>query len=425
MTNIAVRAEGLGKQYKLGARQAPYKTLRESLSGTFQKLGRRSNHRAPDTRWVLKDVSFEIRQGEAVGIIGRNGAGKSTLLKLLSRITAPTEGSAEVHGRVGSLLEVGTGFHPELTGRENIYLSAAILGMSKAEISRRFDEIVEFAEIEDFLDTPFKRYSTGMQLRLGFAVAAHLHPEILIVDEVLAVGDAAFQRKCLGKMQDVAKSERTILFVSHNMAAVQNLCSRVIVLDGGRICFDGEASQGVDHYLRLQDVARNTALADRTDRQGNQRLKFVDVQLLDGNLHPITVAHSGQDVTIRLDYISGSDVPLRNIEFAIEVVGSLEQKLLNLWSRSAGSEFSHLPPEGSILCRMKRLPLMPGQYHLDIFAATSGQMADYVRNAARLTVEGGDFFGTGKLPGFGFFLAEHSWSLDGMVLACQGSSEQG
>jgi len=410
--DIAVRAEGLGKQYQLSARQASYKTIRESLTAAVRRLGRRSREQRTVTRWALKDVSFEIRRGEAVGIIGRNGAGKTTLLKLLSRITAPTEGWVEICGRVGSLLEVGTGFHPELTGRENIYLSAAILGMNKAEIGRRFEEIVEFAEIEDFLDTPFKRYSTGMQLRLGFAVAAHLQPEILIVDEVLAVGDAAFQRKCLGKMEDVAKSERTILFVSHNMAAVQNLCTRVIVLDGGRVCFDGDSSRGIEHYLRLQDVVRQTSLADRTDRQGNQRLKFVGVQLLDSSLRPLSVAHSGQGVTLCLKYVSDGSRPVRNVQIGIDIVGAFDHRLLNLSTTWKNGDFACVDEAGDILCHIPRLPLLPGRYSLDLFAAASGEMADYIRDAATIEVEAGDFFGSGKLPTLGYFLAEHSWSLE-------------
>jgi lipopolysaccharide transport system ATP-binding protein len=415
--DIAVRAEGLGKQYQLSARQASYKTIRESLTAAVRRLGRRSREQRTVTRWALKDVSFEIRRGEAVGIIGRNGAGKTTLLKLLSRITAPTEGWVEICGRVGSLLEVGTGFHPELTGRENIYLSAAILGMNKAEIGRRFEEIVEFAEIEDFLDTPFKRYSTGMQLRLGFAVAAHLQPEILIVDEVLAVGDAAFQRKCLGKMEDVAKSERTILFVSHNMAAVQNLCTRVIVLDGGRVCFDGDSSRGIEHYLRLQDVVRQTSLADRTDRQGNQRLKFVGVQLLDSSLRPLSVAHSGQGVTLCLKYECDGSRPMRNVQIGIDIVGAFDHRLLNLSTTWKNGDFACVAEAGEILCHIPRLPLLPGRYSLDLFAAASGEMADYIRDAATIEVEAGDFFGSGKLPTLGYFLTEHSWSLEGSCKA--------
>src|SRR5437870_1519592 len=244
MSDLAVRAESLGKRYRIGERER-YIALRDILGSALKAPWRRlrsngsnSNHR-PQHIWALKDVSFEVREGEVVGIIGRNGAGKSTLLKILARVTKPTTGYGEVRGRMGSLLEVGTGFHPELTGRENVYLSGAILGMGMKEIARKFDEIVAFAEVEDFIDTPLKHYSTGMQMRLAFAVAAHLEPEILLVDEVLAVGDAAFQRKCMGKMGDAAKAGRTVLFVSHNMAAVRSLCERAFVLSQGQIALSG------------------------------------------------------------------------------------------------------------------------------------------------------------------------------------------
>ena len=269
MSDIVIQAEGLSKLYRLGQR-APYKTLRESVINAMHMLFRRlsptafrsfSNGdqrrmKANELLWALKDISFEVRRGEVVGIIGQNGAGKSTLLKLLSRITEPTEGCAEIHGRVGSLLEVGTGFHPELTGRENIYLNGAILGMKKAEIKRRFDEIVAFSEIEKFIDTPVKRYSSGMYMRLAFAVAAHLEPEILLVDEVLAVGDAAFQKKCLGKMDDVAKEGRTVIFVSHNLLAMQSLCNRVVWLHNGQIVGEGESSSVVSNYLQTSFSTR-------------------------------------------------------------------------------------------------------------------------------------------------------------------------
>jgi lipopolysaccharide transport system ATP-binding protein len=245
MNHTALRVEGLGKRYRIGERRAAYKTLRDGIAnaaeGSLRQLkglfgeNRSGRESGPTDYWALRDVSFDVNHGEVVGVIGKNGAGKSTLLKILSRITEPTEGRARVFGRVGSLLEVGTGFHPELTGRENIYMNGAILGMSKADIDRRFDEIVAFAEIDTYLDTPVKRYSSGMQLRLGFAVAAHMEPEILIVDEVLAVGDAAFQKKCMGKMGDVASGGRTVLFVSHNMIAVRTLCERAIVLDKGTL----------------------------------------------------------------------------------------------------------------------------------------------------------------------------------------------
>ena len=251
MSNTAILVEGLSKRYRIGPRQKKFPTLRDSIaelaSAPFRsKRGKKDS--TEDDLWALKDVSFEVRQGEVTGVIGRNGAGKSTLLKLLSRITEPTEGFAEIHGRVGSLLEVGTGFHPELTGRENVYLNGAILGMRRLEIDRKFDEIVNFAEVERFLDTPVKHYSTGMFMRLAFSVAAHLDPEILLVDEVLAVGDAEFQKKCLGKMDGVAKQGRTVLFVSHNMPAVQSLCSKCIVLRGGRLQIAGSLEEGIRLY---------------------------------------------------------------------------------------------------------------------------------------------------------------------------------
>jgi len=246
-----IRVENLGKRYRLGTRQASYGTLRDVIANTFRSPvgGRRNGKPSANTFWALKDISFEVEPGEILGIIGRNGAGKSTLLKLLSRVTVPTVGRIELYGRLGSLLEVGTGFHPELTGRENIYLNGAILGMKRREIKRRFEEIVAFSEIEKFLDTPVKWYSSGMYMRLAFAVAAHLDPEVLVVDEVLAVGDAAFQKKCMGKMDTVAKTGRTVLFVSHNVTAMQSLCSRAIWIDQGQIVRDGEPREVIANYL--------------------------------------------------------------------------------------------------------------------------------------------------------------------------------
>jgi lipopolysaccharide transport system ATP-binding protein len=251
MSDIAIHAENLGKQYTIGQRPAAYTTLRETLSTAFSSPAKRLGSGKPDDNkfWALRDVSFEVKKGHVLGVIGRNGAGKSTLLKLLSRVTDPTEGRAVINGRVGSLLEVGTGFHPELTGRENISLNGAILGMKHAEVERKFDEIVAFAEVEQFIDTPVKRYSSGMYLRLAFAVAAHLEPEILVVDEVLAVGDAEFQRKCLGKMSDVAHEGRTVLFVSHNMSAILRLTEETIVIEKGHLALRAPTAQAVDYYL--------------------------------------------------------------------------------------------------------------------------------------------------------------------------------
>jgi len=278
-----VLVTNLGKQYQLGTRETGYDTLRESLVQAMRAPMRRlrgTSKRNVETIWALKNVSFEVAPGEVLGIIGRNGAGKSTLLKVLSRITVPSTGRAELYGRVASLLEVGTGFHPELTGRENVYLNGAILGMSKAEIDRKFDQIVAFAELEKFLDTPVKRYSSGMYMRLAFAVSSHLEPEILIVDEVLAVGDAAFQKKCLGKMGEVAKAGRTVIFVSHNMTAIRSLCQRAIWLDNGEILESGETNSVILNYIQRGAFATlEKTWEDSVTAPGDEtaRLRYVSV----------------------------------------------------------------------------------------------------------------------------------------------------
>jgi lipopolysaccharide transport system ATP-binding protein len=305
VSNTIIRVENLSKKYIIGHQQEGryrYKALRDVMTDGMKSIGSRVLPRKPipnltrEEFWALKDVSFEVKQGDRVGIIGRNGAGKSTLLKILSRITEPTSGRIKIRGRVASLLEVGTGFHPELTGRENIYLNGAILGMSKVEIKRKFDEIVEFAEVEKFLDTPVKRYSSGMYVRLAFAVAAHLEPEILVVDEVLAVGDATFQKKCLGKMEDVARGGRTVLFVSHNMVALQSLCDRAIWLHQGKVMQEGTASSVVSHYLKTSfSTLTEQVWNDRKTAPGNHqvRLHSVRVRPIDGEpTDPITVRNS-------------------------------------------------------------------------------------------------------------------------------------
>ncbi len=318
MNDIAIEVENLSKLYKIGVRQQGYKTLRESIMGTlvapFQRLKRLSQSTSSgqqstvngqpsdDTIWALKDVSFEVRRGEVVGIIGRNGAGKTTLLKILSRITEPTEGRAEIHGRVGSLLEVGTGFHPELTGLENIYLNGAILGMRKTEIEQKFDEIVSFAEIEKFIYTPVKRYSSGMYVRLAFAVAAHLEPEILLVDEVLAVGDIAFQKKCLGKMEGVAKEGRTVLFVSHNMFSLQNLCTRGILLESGQISMEGSITDVINKYLDLgREQTGEVCWASPDGAPGNERVHLKAVRVVSEEAATATVDIS-KEFRIEIDY---------------------------------------------------------------------------------------------------------------------------
>jgi lipopolysaccharide transport system ATP-binding protein len=285
MSTVAIQVESLGKEYRIGKRRTPVSGRRKQLTrlmmGSFDYLASTLRKPAPDeVLWALKDVSFEIKQGEAVGIIGKNGAGKSTLLKLLSRITAPSTGRATIHGRIGSLLEVGTGFHPELTGRENIYLNGAILGMKRREIARLFDEIVAFAEVETFVDTPVKRYSSGMYVRLAFAVAAHLEPEVMVVDEVLAVGDAAFQKRCLGKMEDVANQGRTVLFVSHNMAAITQFCHRAIWLERGQLRMTGQTWQVVKSYLSDGSANRAERLwSFPGDAPGDNRVRLLAVRI--------------------------------------------------------------------------------------------------------------------------------------------------
>lgn len=296
MSNIAIRVENLGKRYRIGVRE-PYKTLRDTITDAmyapFRAVastlnGRRSavtSQSSDSFVWALRDVSFEIKRGEVVGIIGRNGAGKSTLLKILSRITEPTEGYAEIHGRVGSLLEVGTGFHPELTGRENIYLNGAILGMKRREMDRKFDEIIAFAEVEKFIDTPIKHYSSGMYLRLAFAVAAHLEPEILLVDEVLAVGDYAFQKKCLSKMGDISKEGRTVLFISHNTFSLQNLCTRGILLELGKVAAEGNLAAVIDRYLNLGGEQNGEVRWDAPDiAPGDERARLKAVRIISEDL---------------------------------------------------------------------------------------------------------------------------------------------
>lgn len=309
MYNLAIRAENLGKQYQIGEFREPYKTLRgairDAAAWPARKLrkARSGEQAAREMFWALRDTSFEVQHGDVLGVIGRNGAGKSTLLKVLSRITEPTTGRAEVHGRVGSLLEVGTGFHPELTGRENLYLNGAILGMDRPYINRRFDEIVEFAGVEKFMDTPVKRYSSGMYLRLAFAVAAHLEPEILVIDEVLAVGDAQFQKKCLAKMSDVHAEGRTVIFVSHNLTAVRSLCTRAILLRQGTLIADTVPGDAIDLYL--SELRENVLWRDYQDpslapQNGSARVERVAVRSIDGE--PLEQVDTATSFQITVDY---------------------------------------------------------------------------------------------------------------------------
>lgn len=333
MSDTAIRLEGIGKHYRMQGRhgRSEYRTIRETLAGALSVPVRRmqrmlAGHPAlprvrPTEFWALRDVSFEVKRGEVIGIIGRNGAGKSTLLKILSRITEPTTGQAMIHGRVGSLLEVGTGFHPELTGGENIYLNGAILGMRRAEIARKFDEIVAFADLERFIDTPVKRYSSGMFMRLAFAVAAYLEPEILLIDEVLAVGDAQFQKKCLSKMHDIGQQNRTVLFVSHNMQAVTRLCERTILLDDGRVVEDGPSHRAVSAYLHSgmgTTGAREWLEPSKAPRGEIGRLRAVRVRNEDGEITAAVDIRKPVDVEMEFDVLKPGYILMPSFLFSNE-----------------------------------------------------------------------------------------------------------
>jgi lipopolysaccharide transport system ATP-binding protein len=398
--------------FRLGERER-YQSLRENLVRAAKRaLGREKRAKDEErTFWALRDLSFEIGQGQIVGIVGRNGAGKSTLLKILSRITTPTEGTATINGRVGALLEVGVGFHPELTGRENVFLNGAILGMRRAEIQRKFDDIVAFSEVERFLDTPVKRYSSGMYVRLAFSVAAHLEPEILVIDEVLAVGDTAFQKKCLGKMGSVARDGRTVLFVSHNLVAVTSLCQRGIMLEGGRIVEDGPSNDVVNSYIRRTNQVADRAISAREDRRGNQALKFMGFELRNDRNELVPCAVSGQDTELVFQYESPTGARLSNVKIGVGIHGRFDEPLFHLASTSSNDDLGLLAPRGTIRCRIPRLPLQPGRYTFNLFCSVNEEVADWIQNAATVNVEPGDFFKSGRLPPAeqGPFLVAHSW----------------
>jgi lipopolysaccharide transport system ATP-binding protein len=407
---VVIAVEGLGKRYRLGSDAASYGLLTESLVSAGRGIARRIRHGAPPAApaeiWALRDVSFSVTRGEIVGVVGRNGAGKTTLLKVLSRITDPTEGRAELRGRVGSLLEVGTGFHPELSGRENIFLNGAILGMTGKETRAKFDEIVEFAELARFIDTPVKRYSSGMYVRLAFAVAAFLEPEILFVDEVLSVGDQAFQRRCLGRMGEIAHSGRTIFFVSHNLASVSALCSRALLIDQGRLSLDGSVDEVLQHYLASLQVLSSESLAHREDRQGDGRLRLVhaSVEGPEGS-----VPRTGAEAVISFDY--ESDQVTQPVAISIAIEGAFGDPVFHCSSRVTGDILNVRRDRGALRCRVPSLPLLPGRYSVSVYAEINGVVADWVRNAVDFDVVESDLFGTGHLPPttHGRIVVDHSW----------------
>jgi len=424
MSDIVIKTENLGKKYVIGHQaNGRYLALRDVLIQTARTVWNKTKDLAKgkpiiagDTMeevWALRDVSFEVHRGEAVGIIGRNGAGKSTLLKLLSRITEPTTGRATIKGRVASLLEVGTGFHPELTGRENIYLNGTILGMTRAEIKRKFDEIVAFAEVEQYLDTPVKRYSSGMYVRLAFSVAAHLEPEILVVDEVLAVGDAQFQKKCLGKMGDVAKEGRTVLFVSHNMAAIENLCSRALVLDRGLVRFAGTQTEAIAEYQRSLEGSI-VPLQDRVDRKGSGEVRVLGITVRDIEGQTIDSVACGQDFDIVFHFERSAGFRSNQVVASFVVKTQWDVPVFLHHNRMTGMSFPELPEQGAFVCRIRRLPLTPSTYRIGYSIMLGYDCIDSMPDAAELTVLAGDFFSSGEVPpsSHGFCLVDGSWSLE-------------
>lgn len=412
MSKIVIKAENISKQYRLGL--VGRGTVRDDLKrwwynvrgkeDPFLKIGEsndRSKKGESEYVWSLRDINFEIYQGDSVGIIGRNGAGKSTLLKILSQVTQPTIGKIYTKGRIASLLEVGTGFHPEMTGRENIYLNGAILGMRKHEINRKLDEIIAFSGVERYIDTPVKRYSSGMYVRLAFAVAAHLESEILIVDEVLAVGDAEFQKKCLGKMSDVSKGEgRTVLFVSHNMGAVRSLCNKGIVLENGLKTFEGNSSDAIDYYLTDRNLISSTSLNDRNDRLGSGKLIVTSIEYFNKNNDAICQVVSGDFLKIRLNIRQKETIDFKNFFVGVALHDQNENRVVAFFSDEMQSDFSKVIENGYIDLNIPSLYLRAGIYYITFqlsdLSTNEDGFYDIVEKAAEITILQGDLWGVGK-----------------------------
>jgi len=412
MSDIAIHVEGLSKQYRLGQRE-PYKSLRDVIMRAAKKpLGWLGNDSTSGGKheeeyfWALNDISFEVKRGEAIGIIGRNGAGKSTLLKILSRITKPTQGTADIYGRVGSLLEVGTGFHPELTGRENIYLNGAILGMRRHEIAHKFDEIVDFSGVEKYLDMPVKRYSSGMYVRLAFAVAAHLEPEILLVDEVLAVGDAEFQKKCLGKMGAVAGEGRTVLYVSHNMTSILNLCQRSILINSGSILMEESSDKVIDYYLEKQQTTNTFSRTSNKD-PNQQEIHFSNL-----SIDPIN-PKTGNPIDFIVEVRCSKDIiSSDHHEIAIGLLNTQDSKILQIHSKHMNRDFQLKKEITKVRVSLDNLPLSPGNYHVNLWLGSGSFTIDYLQNCFSFTVDPGFFVVNQYVENLGYpVLVKSNWEL--------------
>lgn len=417
MSSTVIKVDNLSKLYRLGELHKQTNSFREKVTGMLTK---KHWDNVDETIWALKDVSFEVNEGEVLGIIGRNGAGKSTLLKILSRITRPTQGKALINGRVDSLLEVGTGFHPELTGRENIFLNGVILGMRRKEIKNKFDDIVAFAEVEKFIDTPVKRYSSGMYVRLAFAVAAHLEPDILLVDEVLAVGDTVFQKKCLGKIQNISSKGRTVLFVSHNMAAISNICEKAILLKSGKLANYGNPSNVIDQYLyedtlTIQDGYRFNEKALST-QSGAVRFTSVSIEPL-GSTPRI---HTGSGILIKIKYIA--DVVVKSPAFVVSVKTALGSELFRLSTMPISGFFlQDLDETGEIELEIPCLSLTAGTYLMGVgIARTNIEFVQWIDNVLEFDVEAYDVYQSGSSldQSRGVLVVPHIWRYNGQEHKC-------
>jgi lipopolysaccharide transport system ATP-binding protein len=423
MSNTVIKIENLSKIYRLG--EVGTGTLSHDLNrwvrmnilgqdDPYAKVGhvndRTQKAEKGELIAALRDINLEVKEGEVLGIIGKNGAGKSTLLKLLSRVTSPTTGSIKVKGRLASLLEVGTGFHPEMTGRENIYMNGTIMGMRKLEIDRKLDEIVEFSGVSKYLDTPVKRYSSGMRVRLGFAIAAHLEPEILVVDEVLAVGDAEFQKKAIGKMQDVSTNDgRTVLFVSHNMASIQTLCTKAVVLKNGKLLKEGGVNKIIDYYL--QDDTSTSSNFYKAIKETSTKTVWIESASILVNDQLTNNVLCGQDFEVEIKYIA-KELSL-NAALFIGCYNAYGDKILHLGTHYGEQETFKTRKEGIISCTIPRCPLTTGNYTINLSLHINGQPYDRVTNALAFTVENGDFYGNGKLPNVreNKFLIDQNWTI--------------
>lgn len=426
----AIEVRNISKRYRIGLVESDHRTFAGQLVdmvkapfNNLRKLRSLSRFEQEDESvfWALRDISFDVKEGEVLGIIGHNGAGKSTLLKILSRITEPTGGEITIKGRVSSLLEVGTGFHPDLTGRENIYMNGTILGMKKREIDTRFDEIVAFSGVEKYIDTPVKRYSSGMKVRLAFSVAAHLEPEVLIIDEVLAVGDAEFQAKCLGKMEDVASKGRTVLFVSHNMTAVSSLCSNTIILSKGSLIGKLETSMGIRTYL-TKDL--NQTGLNVSERKGSGVVKISSISIshsLETDTGNRVICGQEAFIIIHQHRVAQS---LRSESIVILISDSMGNLIFTLHTRFKRQIFENVAEHSRILCRIDRVHLLPGEYYLSIRCivdgskGSTGELGDSLENAITFAVFEGNYFDTGEIPRkgkHGFVAVEHDWQFENIV----------